>query len=380
MYAQSNVTGTVQEYSRRRGPVWYARIRTPNGQKKRLLGPAWHKRGRPPEGYYTEATAKQTLSRMLIEEETTPRRGRITFADAANEWLRYSESDRECRPSTLRDYQGTVRRLIAVFGSKRLESIDAQDIETYKATLLGKLGPRSINRHLVILGGIFRRAERKWGHSHNPVQQVQRQRESYGGTISFLTPPEVQTLVRATLNEQDAALYLTAALTGLRQGELLALTWTDVDFGLQRVHVRRSYCQQSKQVLKPKSGKVRSVPMVDEVMVALDKLSTRERFTDPDDLVFPDWTGAHEYHSHVRERFHAALRLAGLQRIRFHDLRHTFGTLAVQKLPMRTVQEYMGHAAISTTMIYSHYAPAGDEAAKLGQAFNAAIPEAVPSV
>jgi len=153
-----------------------------------------------------------------------------------------------------------------------------------------------------------------------------------------------------------------------------------VDFGLQRVHVRRSYCQQSKQVLKPKSGKVRSVPMVDEVMVALDKLSTRERFTDPDDLVFPDWTGAHEYHSHVRERFHAALRLAGLQRIRFHDLRHTFGTLAVQKLPMRAVQEYMGHAAISTTMIYSHYAPAGDEAAKLGQAFNAAIPEAVPSV
>jgi hypothetical protein len=101
-----------------------------------------------------------------------------------------------------------------------------------------------------------------------------------------------------------------------------------------------------------------------------------ERFTGPDDLVFPTWDGDVQYHGDLRARFYAALRAASLKRIRFHDLRHTFGTLAAQKLPIRTVQEYMGHAHISTTLIYSHYAPAGDEAALLGRAFREACPTA----
>ena len=111
--------------------------------------------------------------------------------------------------------------------------------------------------------------------------------------------------------------------------------------------------------------------MQDDVVAALDGLSKRGRFTDPEDLVFPAWDGGFQYHGDLRDRFYAALKAAGLKRVRFHDLRHTFGTLAVQKLPIRTVQEYMGHQHASTTMIYSHYVPAGDEAAKMTEAFRA---------
>ena len=169
------VSGHVKLVERRRGPVWYARIRTADArQVQRVLGPAWRKNGRPPDGYFTETTANQALALMLAEQENKPANvvhAGVTFSAAAEEWLRYTEHDRECRPATLRDYRGTVERLRAAFGNRRLEDVTPQDVEAYKGQLLaqGRLSARTINRHLVILGGIFRRAERKWGLRHNPA-------------------------------------------------------------------------------------------------------------------------------------------------------------------------------------------------------------------
>jgi integrase len=113
--------------------------------------------------------------------------------------------------------------------------------------------------------------------------------------------------------------------------------------------------------------------MVDDVMAALDALSRNTRYAYADDLVFPAWDGAPQYHAELRARFYAALRVADLKRIRFHDLRHTFGTLAAQKVPIHTVQELMGHPHISTTLIYTHYVPAAEEVALLGQAFRGTV-------
>lgn len=380
-------TGHVRLVQRKSGPVWYARWRRPDGnhgQKK--LGPAWTKRGRPLEGYFTEELAKRALALILADADrdagTTPVHG-VTFGMATDEWLRHVEHDKACSPSTLRDYRTCALRLREHFGDgTRLERITPQDVEAYKGTLTGgKLSPRSVNRHLTILGGIFRRAERKWGIRWNPAASADKLREPvYGNDLRFLRPEQVHAVVRATRSEQDAATILTAALTGLRLGELVALRWQDVDFGIQRVHVRRSYCWTSKGFKRPKGRKVRSVPLVDEVIVVLDRLSQRERFTGPDDLVFPAWDGSVQYHAEPRQMLYAAMRDAGLsklldvpaaQRFRFHDLRHTFGTLAAQKMPLTTVQALMGHANMQTTMIYAHYVPAANEAAVLGEAFRA---------
>ncbi len=91
-------------------------------------------------------------------------------------------------------------------------------------------------------------------------------------------------LVRAAESEQDGALFLTAAFTGLRLGELIALRWRDVDFAGSLVRVRASWSVGA--LTTPKSGKVRSVPLAPEVAQALAKLSQRELFTGEDDLVF----------------------------------------------------------------------------------------------
>jgi Phage integrase family len=142
------------------------------------------------------------------------------------------------------------------------------------------------------------------------------------------------------------------------------LRWCDVDFANRVVHIRRSYTHG--EVGTPKSGRVRSVPLIDQAAKALDDLSTRGSSTGPDDLVFVEGElGDYLDDWRLRRRFQAALDRAEIKRLRLHDLRHTFGTIAVRAFPLTDVKAYMGHADIQTTMRYVHHVPQGDAAAKL---------------
>jgi integrase len=226
---------------------------------------------------------------------------------------------------------------------------------------------------MVLLHGIFQLAERREWVGGNPVAAVERISVKRRPEFAVLTPVEVQALARATTTDQDAALILTAAFTGLRLGELRGLRWRDVDFANQIVHVRRShYGAANTEEGPPKSGQSRSVPLIDLAARALDDLSRRDRHTAPDGRVFCTPTGDVLDDGQIRAAFYAALDAAGIDRDRgtgkslvFHDLRHTFGTLAVQVFPLSDVQAYMGHADIQTTMVYVHHTPQHAAAARL---------------
>jgi integrase len=115
------------------------------------------------------------------------------------------------------------------------------------------------------------------------------------------------------------------------------------------------------------------VAMQEDVAAALARLGRRERFTDRDDFVFVSDAGGFVDGSAVRRRFLAAAKTAGLRRLRFHDLRHSFGTIAVNGvLSLRELQEWLGHADARTTARYTHYKKRGDEAKRLAEAFKAA--------
>ena len=210
---------------------------------------------------------------------------------------------------------------------------------------------------------------------YHPVATVERYRVSRTGDIDVFDPDEIWSPVRAAASEQDAAVYLTAAFTGLRRGELLALRWRDVAFDTATIRVRASYA--AGQLTAPKSGKVPSAPMAPDVGDALSRLRARDAFTGDDDCVFVGVGGLPLDGDALSERYEAALERASLRRLRFHDLRHTFGTRMIQQADIRRVQEWMGHADIQTTMRYLHYASRKDDAKLVARAF--ASPGSAPS-
>jgi integrase len=290
----------------------------------------------------------------------------VTLSDAAAEWLRYCEHDRAVKPSTLNEYRHASDKIMRDLGHHAIEDVTTEMLERWKATLT--LSNRSVAKYLVILHGIFKRAMKVWGLPRNPAADVERPRHRVSDDLEAFSPEEVWALVRAAASEQDAALFLTAAFTGLRMGELLALQWRDVDFTGDAIRVRRSYNIHGG-VGTPKSGKVRSVPMVPEVARALARLGERKEFVGDDELVFPNDLGRFMDASSLRDRYKAAIARAELRPLRFHDLRHTFGTLAVRRAEVPAVQAWMGHADIQTTMRYVHHRDRGDEAKLLAKAF-----------
>jgi integrase len=166
---------------------------------------------------------------------------------------------------------------------------------------------------------------------------------------------------------------LTAAFTGLRLGELIALRWRDVDFAGSVIRVRASY--SAGALTTPKSGKVRSVPMAPDVAAVLARLGDRGHSVGDDELVFPGDAAQYLDGSALRRRYKLALSRAGLRALRFHDLRHTFGTRVIAKADVRRVQEWMGHSDIQTTMKYLHYAPRPEDAQLVADAFRVLVTE-----
>ena len=391
-----------------RGPSWWAKYRLPDGtQVKRKIGPAWAGRGssrRPAAGYFTKRLAEDWLHDTLEEvrrEWATVAAGEggrsrskppaadepaatgVTFADAATEYLRFSEQDRGCKPSTIRNYRNAIdAHLLPVFGSMVLEDIAVREIERWRAGMSSgrqkrELSNKTKNNLLVLMHAIFRRAVKLYGLTANPVANVDRFRVPSSGDVQVFSPEEVWSLVRAASSEADAAIFLTAAFTGLRRGEVLALRWRDIDLAGSTIRARASYA--AGHLTTPKSGKVRGVPIAPDVARALARLGDRERFTGDDDFVFAGEAGLPLDGDALGSRYRDALARAGLRPLRFHDLRHTFGTRMIAKADIRRVQEWMGHADIQTMMKYLHYAPREEDAALVAEAFGAASTPHAPT-
>jgi integrase len=377
------MSGHVFLVDRQRGPQWYVKYRLPDGrQVQKRLGPAWTGRGRPRAGYLTRRSAQERLDEILAQARAGTLPGMVqtgaTFAMAAEEWLRFIEVDRQRKRSTVRGYRSILRaHLLPTFGDRPVEAIDAREIERWRSGLAAdrRLANASINQLLIALHGIFERARRVWGLRENPLRDVDRQPLRPRVDIDVYSIEEVMALVRAAADQQDAAIYLTAAFTGLRMGELVGLRWRDVDFIDSALRVRQTYLLGS--VDTPKSGKARVVPMVDDVAHALDELSRRDLFTSADDVVFIGKAGGYLDDSALRRRYKTAQVKAGLRPLRFHDLRHTFGTHAIRAVDPRELQEWMGHADFSTTEIYLSYRPSTDAAQRLGRVLGqrAVVPE-----
>ncbi len=359
-------------YAGKRQKTWCVKWRDQEGQHEKRLGPAWTDKGPPPPGYFREREAKAALEEILVEArrgKIQQRRTGVTFAVVAEDWYEHGLLERDWSPSTKADYRSALNaHLLPAFGELRIEAISPARIERFRNDRVrnGGISRRNANRLLAVTHAVFVHACAYHHLQENPAAHVKKLKESYNAArYDFFSPEQVHQLAEAAGDEQDAAVFLTAAFTGLRRGELVALRWRDVDFENQSIRVYEGF---TRELGRPKSRRSRTVPMVDEVAGVLRDHAER---TDvgPNDLVFPGDSGGFMDPSALRRRYIVAVKKAGLPELRFHDLRHTFGSLAINFASIVQVQHWMGHADIKTTMRYLHHKSRADEARVLSQAF-----------
>ena len=263
------------------------------------------------------------------------REEKVRFEDFVLEYLEYAKVNKR---SWKRDAR-SLKLLGRSFNGKLLHEINPQMIEKYKAERLNQVKGSTVNRELACLKHLFNLAIR-WGRAHtNPMKEIRLFRES-PARIRYLTKPEITKLL-STSSDFLKPILITALHTGMRMGEILRLKWEDIDFERGII-----------EVTETKSGEPRKIPMNNLLTETLRSI----KLPCVSPYVFCRTDGRPR--KSIRTAFENALKRAGIENFRFHDLRHTFAShLVMAGADLPTVKELLGHKTIEMTMRYAHLSP-----------------------
>jgi integrase len=407
-----NPTATVF-VREQRGQAFYEAFWRYNGrQLKRRLGPAWldqeatgnwtARKGRVAEGFLDERRAHVVAAELVAayveradHQERTEREHRargLAFRDLAAAYMDWLANVRSAKPSTLRDYRSvlaepdqayrrgngsTLGRVMGALGDQPAGEVTTSDVEALLASVAADgVSPRTVNKVREVVSAIYSFGIKKkmLAPVENPAAGADKREAPKPGPLAYYSAEEVEALARAMESgsdgAQDGEAVRVSAYAGLRLGELLALRWRDVDFAGSRLTVERALSAGVET--STKSRRVRQVPLPDQAAAALDRLSRRENFTGAGELVFCGPLGRTLDASALRRRYRKAQGTAGLAPLRWHDLRHTYGSLlAAAGVDLVKIKSAMGHSNIATTERYLHARPASEQAAEFTAAFAA---------
>lgn len=238
--------------------------------------------------------------------------------------------------------------LIPFFGKLKLDQINSLKIEEYKAKKIESgLAPKTVNNHLAILGKCLHTAE-EWIEDLPAVPKI-RLLKVPPQKIEFLSKEECELLLSGA-KDQWYEMILIAIKTGLRFGEIIGLQWQDINFNINVLTVRQSIVWDI--VGSPKSNKERTIPLTKELSTTL------ARRKESNGLLFIRKNGKSPNQETAIRTLQRICKQVGLRYIGWHKLRHTFAShLAEAGVPIKAIQELLGHSNIQTTMRYAHLSP-----------------------
>lgn len=328
-----------------------------------------------------EAALEDVRRKIRMGERVAP--SRVTFAEVAAQW--FESQTTQLRPRTIDAYRSALdNHLLPHFGTRQIGQINEEDIARFIAKLSRPNAKRengyagwSIRASLTPLGRILGYAARRGMIGSNPMDRLERgeRPKVADGEMQILTREEIAEAVKPS---DDPPVLATAIFTGLRLGELLGLTWADIDFEAGRVHVRKQLDREGQRV-DPKTRQAkRSVVL----MPTLGKTLREHRVASPrsqdPDFVFPAADGGGLDHSTPRAILKRALKAGGIERadgkaLRFHDLRHTAASLLIaQGANVVFVSRQLGHASADITLKrYAHLFDGAEHADRMSAALEA---------
>jgi integrase len=301
----------------------------------------------------------ELTARTARGEQVLPPPARVV--DVAAEWL---ATQSHLRAGTLERYETVLRRhVIPRLGQCQIAAIREEDLISLIAALRSEgLAAATINKTVMVLGRVLAYAARRRLIARNPVQHLSRNERPrvIRREMRVLDPEEVAALLLHSGRYRP--LFATAIFTGLRLGELLGLTWGDIELRAGVVQVRKQLNRRGVRVAPKTAEAVREVVL----MPALGRILRQHRVASPfcreAEPVFTSSVGTPMHHRNVSRRGlaiaaeRARLNIQARPSLRFHDFRHTFASLLIAEgATVVFVSRQLGHASPATTLrFYAH--------------------------
>lgn len=326
---------------------WFVDIVYDYGKRFRKNSPENSKGGALNYEAFLRSQLAMGKSIERIEADTKPI---PTFAQFSKKWLEVHVvpnnkfSEQKTKRSALKCW------LLPFFGKKPLDQIGVRDIEEFKANGRKKgLSEKTVNNHLAVLSKCLSTAY-DWKEMPLPPPKISWLKVPPPQT-RHLSPDECNLLLShcgGVLRE----MILTGLRTGMRQGELIALQWSSINWENQTIAVRHNQCYYKKELISTKNNRVRIIPMDVDVY---ETLYRRKKDTG---YVFTDENNAAQGCRGLLARLKKTAKEAGIGNIGWHILRHTFASqLTAKGAPIVAVQTLLGHSSIGVTLRYAHVAP-----------------------
>lgn len=292
--------------------------------------------------------ATEIYARALLELDNPGKENEpVTFNDfMVNQYLPFTE-----RQNSYQSKKYYFKVIPDWFKRLTLSQISTRELELLQGDLLKGRTPASVNRIIAMVKHSLKKACEWELVGEETLKKVQRVKPLKGEIqrLRFLSLEECHKLIEAA-EPHLKPIIITALNTGMRKGEILNLTWNQIDLKHGYIHLDRT-----------KNGERRDIP-VNSTLKALFKELFKKRRLDTD-YVFVNPDTGKKYHD-IKRSFTTACRRAGITDFRFHDLRHTFAShLVMNGVDLKTVQELLGHKTIKMTLKYSHLSKAHKEKA-----------------
>lgn len=339
--------------------------------KKRPDG-RWRARYRDDAGHeHAKHFARKVDGQRWLDEVTAsvvtgayvdPKAGRLTFREYAETWREAQVH----RPSTVAHVETTLRRhAYTAFGDRPLSTIRPGDIQAWTKRLSLTLQPASVGVAHGIVAAVFKAAVRDRRIPSNPCEGTRLPRRE----PSRLVPLETEAVmaIAAAMPARYRALVILAAGTGLRQGECLGLSVEQVDFLRRTLRVDRQLClvQGAPPYIGPPKTRAshRDVPMPQVVVDELAAHLSLYPASADGGLIFTDELARPIRRTNLSPIWRRGVRTAGVDRARFHDLRHYYASLLIRHGEnVKVVQARLGHATAAETLdTYSHLWPDSED-------------------